>query len=93
MTDDGIQLTATEFKVSATEKVSTGDYENYQPHVTIEGEIPLAAQLDEENRRELKARLLAIHKDAQEIVQRAAENRIANPEYENWGVTNGDEDE
>ena len=92
MTDDGIQLTATEFKVSATEKVSTGDYENYQPHVTIEGEMPLAVTLDEEQRRELKAKLLALHKDAQEIVERAGENRIAAEGHADWGVHNGDDD-
>lgn len=79
-----IELTATEWKVTASEKVSTGEYENYTPYVEISGELPHKDTLDEESRRELKARLLGVEKDAQEIVRRASENRTSDDA--DWGV-------
>lgn len=85
MTDDDITLTATSFKVSATEKRSLDQYENHQPHVTIEGEVD-GGELTPDARRELRARLLALHQDAQAVVSRAAENRIAHPDDRDWGV-------
>lgn len=88
MSEKGITITATEWTVSAREKISTGDYENFEPHVTIKGEVPMRAELDEAARTELKARLLAVHKEAQEIVERAGENRIAVEDAEDWGVRN-----
>lgn len=93
MTGDGITITATEWTVSASEKISTGDYENYEPHVTIKGEVPMQTELDEETRRELKAKLLAIHRDAQEIVERAGDNRLAVEDAEDWGVRNGEDND
>lgn len=81
--DDGITLIGTEFKVSASEKVSTGQYENYSPHVTVEGQIP-AAGLTEENREALKEELLKIHGDLQQVLGKAAGNRTAEPEWETW---------
>ncbi len=90
MTDNGIDITATEWTVSATEKVSTGDYESHDVHTTIKGEIPLSDPLTEDRRKELKAKLLAVHKEAQEMVERAAENRIAAEGHEDWSVRNGD---
>lgn len=84
MTD--IQLTADSFTVHAREKVSTGDYENAEFHVTIEGSVSGAESLENGTREELKARLLAVQKEAQESVQRACENRIAAEGHEDWGV-------
>lgn len=83
MTDDGISLRGTGFKVSASEKVSTGQYENYNPHITIEGEIP-SELLDEENREDLKEKLLQLHGDLQAVLGKAAGNRHAEPEWESW---------
>jgi hypothetical protein len=86
-TEDGIALVGTEWTVSASEKISTGEYENAQYHTTIEGEIATPApELDADGRKELKARLLSIHKEAQETVERAAENRIREPGHDDWGV-------
>lgn len=86
--DDGITLRGTSFTVSASEKVSTGQYENYNPHLTLEGEIP-KEELTEEAREDLKEQLLSIHGDLQAVLQKAAGNRIADPEFEDW--TFGDE--
>lgn len=91
MTDDGITLYGREYTVHAREKVSTGDYENAEYHVSMSGPV-VGGVLNPDNRRELKARLLSLQKDAQDIVERAAENRVALPESEDWGVRNGGED-
>lgn len=84
MTDDDITLTADEWTVHAREKTSTGQYENIEHHATLSGTIPGDTTLDEDARRELKARLLALQKDAQRVVGRACENRVR--ECEDWGV-------
>lgn len=86
--EDGITLRGTAFTVSASEKVSTGKYENYNPHLTIEGEIP-KEDLTEANREDLKGQLLGLHGDLQAVLNKAAGNRHAEPEWEDW--TFGDE--
>lgn len=96
MTADGdgdgnrITLRGTSFKVSASEKVSTGEYENYSPHITVDGDIP-KEELTEANRADLKEQLLRLHGDLQNVLQKAVGNRIAEPEFETW--TFDDEDE
>lgn len=96
MTD--VELTAESFTVHAREKISTGDYENAEFHVTIEGGVDhservaagdAASGVDEQTRRCLKAKLLSLHKDAQETVERACENRVKADGHEDWGVHNG----
>lgn len=84
MTD--IELTGQSFKVHVSEKVSTGDYESFDARVTIEGDINHTGSLANGARTELKARLLGLHKDAQEVVERSAENRIRLDDAEDWGV-------
>lgn len=79
-----IQLTGDSFTVSAGEKVSTGEYENYTPHLTLEGSVDHVGDLDEEAREELRERLLGLHGDLQAVLNRAAGNRIADPEHEDW---------
>lgn len=86
--DEGITLVGTDFTVSASEKSSTGKYENYSPHLTIEGKIPMAA-LDEETRAAVKQELLSLHGDLQAVLNKAVGNRHAEPEWEDW--TFGDE--
>lgn len=84
---DPIQLVGTEWTVSTKEKRSTGDYENVEPFASVSGDIAQpAGELDEEARRCLQAKLLALHKDLQAVVERAADNRVAHPDSENWGV-------
>lgn len=86
--EDGITLRGTGFKVSASEKTSTGQYENYSPHLTVEGEIPNEL-LTEEAREDLKEQLLALHGDLQAVLGKAVGNRHAEAEWESW--TFGDE--
>lgn len=81
-----IELSGTTAKIHASEKVSTGDYENAEYHTTIEVDIDHTGALANGTREELKARLLALHKDAQATVARAAENRIREDGHEDWGV-------
>lgn len=95
VSDDGIRLVGTEWTVSVSETRSLGDYENTEPFVSVSGEIPAdVGQLDAETRRELKARLLSLHKELQETVERAADNRVKADGHEDWGVPeNGGGDE
>ena len=89
---DGIELTATEWSVSVSEKRSVGDYENVEPFASVSGELP-ETELDEQTRRELKARLLALQKELQEVVERAADNRVRADGHEDWGVPKGEGDQ
>ena len=83
--NDEITLRGTSFTVSASEKVSTGDYENYNPHATIEGELPAAeSELDQETRAAVKQELLKLHGDLQDILNKATGNRIAASDHEDW---------
>lgn len=88
-----IELSADRFKIHASEKVSTGDYESADYHATIEGDVTHAGDLDGDARTELKARLLAVEKDAQEVVERAAENRLREPGHADWSVPERGSDE
>jgi len=93
MNEQEIHLNADEFLVHAREKVSTGKYESAEFHTTISGTVDGDGRLDAETRRELRARLLTVHKQAQATVERAAENRIREPGHEDWGVPeNGGDD-
>lgn len=80
---DGITLTATDFTVEASEKVSTGQYENYNPSITVEGKLPMA-ELDDAGRAAVKEQLLRLHGDLQDVLGKAAGNRNAEPEWETW---------
>jgi len=83
--DDGVHLQGREFKVSVTEKRSIADYENTQPHATIEGELPEPlADLDDGARATVRRELLALHRDLSEVVERAAKNRTAAEGHEDW---------
>lgn len=87
MTDgsDGIHLIGSGFTVSASEKVSTGEYESHDAHITINGEIPTTgSHLDDETRADLKEQLLQLHGDLQAVLNKAAGNRIADPDFEDW---------
>lgn len=84
MTDPEITLTAESYEVSASETVSTGDYENYVAETTVSGEIGGVDELDEEMRRLLRRQLFVLHRDLQRVVQRAGENRISIRDAEDW---------
>lgn len=91
---EGVTLIGTEFEVSATEKVSTGEFANNQVHTKLKGVLP-DIELDEENRFALKEELLGIHGDLQATVTKAGENRLAErDEWVDWSFLDpvGDED-
>lgn len=89
MTDTDITLNPNEWTVSAEETVSTGEYESAKHYASLSGDIPEHVDLDAEARREIMARLLAVEKTMQAVVERGGENRLA--ESEDWGVREGDE--
>lgn len=80
---EGIELTPTGFTVHVREKRSLGDYENTEPHATVEGEIDAEGDIDA-IRPLLRARLLRLHRDLQAVVETAADNRVAAPDHEDW---------
>lgn len=85
MTDD-IQLTPEGFKVHASQKVQPEQYEPFEAHATVEGSVESVGGLSNGQRRALKARLLAVQKDLQEVVERSCENRIREAGHEDWSV-------
>lgn len=90
MSEDGITLRGTKFTVSASEKISTGQYENYSPSLTLEGEIP-NEELTEENRAAFREEALQLHGDLQQVLDRATANRTAEPEWEDWSFEEDEE--
>lgn len=82
--EDGITFTAEEFAVSADETVSTGDYENYDAYASLSGAIDGVGEMDAETRRVIRSHLLALHHDLQDVVERAAANRVKLSDQENW---------
>lgn len=85
MTDD-IQLTADAYKAHASQKVQPEDYEPFEVNVSVEGSVESVGGLSNGQRRALKARLLAVQKDLQEVVERSCENRIREAGHEDWSV-------
>ncbi len=72
--DDDITITAEGAKVMASEKVSTGDYENAQISQTVEVSIE-GADLTDGVPKELQQKLYALKKTVQGNVESAAEER------------------
>jgi hypothetical protein len=91
MTDDvrghadreGVTLTATEWSVSASEKISTGQYENYEVSAFVSGDIPEGVNVTEDG-EELETELNRVHARLMDSVQKAAENRERLPEDRDW---------
>ena len=81
-----IELSADEWKVHCQEKVSTGEYESATVDASLSGSVEGVHTLDDDARRELKARLLSVEKTVQEAAERAAKNRIREDGHEDWGV-------
>lgn len=81
-----IELSGKTAKVHASQKIQPEDYEPFTARTTIEVDIDHTGDLATGTRQELKARLLKLHADAQETVERAADNRIAEQGHEDWSV-------
>lgn len=86
MGDSNIELSAESFKVHASQKVQPEQYEPFETNVTVEGSIDSVGGLSNGQRKALKARLLAVEKDLQEVVERSCANRIAADGHADWGV-------
>lgn len=71
--------------VSASEKVSTGDYENYEPfqqvRVAFDPAIDVATP---DGRAEVRQRAIQAHHDVQKDIQRAIDGRLSISEHEDW---------
>lgn len=85
MTDDDPQVTITaeQYTLNYQEKISTGDYENAQVSLTIEGSID-SAEIDNDLPHDVRARLLRTCKQVQKDVEKAAENRVKVEDAEDW---------
>lgn len=84
MSENDISLTADSFTIHASEKVSTGDYENANVSMTIEGSIE-GVEMGSEIPDALRARLHSIQRDLQRDVEQAGMNRVREREFEKWG--------
>jgi len=85
----GITITVNTWTVSASEKISTGDYENYNPHLTVAGSFEpdgdtSLCELTPTTEALLEAELLRLQRHLQCVLERACENKIALPENEDW---------
>jgi len=77
-TPERVTLRGEEFTVSASKKVSTGQYENYEPHATIKGSIPAPeSELDQETRTQVLRELVALHDDIQQVLETTIDRRLA----------------
>lgn len=81
-----IELSGKTAKVHVSQKVQPEDYEPYEAMTTIEVEIDHTGDLVNDQREELRARLLALQRDAQETVARSCENRLRADGHEDWST-------
>lgn len=84
------QTIVTGLTVSASEKVSTGDYENYEPFQQVRLTFDPAIDVsDPAGRVEVRKRALQAHHDIQNDLDEAIDARLSNPDFEDWpdGVT------
>lgn len=72
--EDGIEITADSATIMASEKVSTGNYENHTVSTTLEVSID-GADVTDAVPLELKDRLHDIRRDLQDQVSQAAYDR------------------
>jgi len=71
--------------VSASEKVSTGDYENYEPYQSARVSFSPPIDVSEPaGRVEVRKRAMSIHADIQADLTRSINNRMADPDLSNW---------
>lgn len=75
--------------VSASEKISTGDYENYNPHATAQATFRPAFPLTG-NEQELQQALLDLHREVNSELQQMISNRLSEPGFENWEAGAGE---
>lgn len=83
---DDARMIAVGMTVSGSEKASTGDYENYEPHESVRVTFDPAIDLsDVAGRRALRTKANTLHRDIQDDLNTAISNRISEPGFEDWG--------
>lgn len=82
---DESKTIVTGMTVSASEKVSTGDYENYEPYQSVRLAFSPAIDVsDPDGRVEVRKRAIQAHRDIQADIQRAIDNRKVDDDLEDW---------
>jgi len=82
---DESRLIVTGLTVSASEKASTGDYENYEPFQQVRASI--SPPIDASNpagRVRVRQMAMTLHRDVQADIQRAVDARLSSPDFEDW---------
>lgn len=75
---DDSRMVAVGATVSGSEKVSTGDYENYEPHQSVRVRFSPAIDLsDSQGRAHLRRRLMTLHAGIQSDLDDAIDQRLA----------------
>lgn len=71
--------------VSAEEQASTGQYESYTPYQSVRVKFapPIDASTDD-GRAEVRYRALQTHHDIQQDLSRAIDQRLSDPDFEDW---------
>ena len=83
---DGVTLTPEEFTIHASEKISTGDYENGTYSLSLTGSIEGVEDLTDNEHEALYALLMREQKRIQRRVEQTAKNRNKIRDHENWEV-------
>lgn len=82
---DESRVIVTGMTVSASEKVSTGDYENYEPFQSVRLSFSPAIDVSKTGgRRAVRRAAAKAHHDVQKDLQTAIDSRLSAPEHEDW---------
>ena len=82
---DESRTIVTGMTVSASEKVSTGDYENYEPYQSVRLSFSPAIDVSKEGGRAAVRKAAAqAHHDVQKDLGEAVEQRLRDPDFEDW---------
>jgi len=82
---DDARSIVTGMTVTASETVSTGEYESYEPFQSVQLTFSPAIDVSEPGGRvEVRKRALSAHADVQANLQRAVDNRLSASDFEDW---------
>jgi hypothetical protein len=82
---DDARSIVTGMTITASETVSTGDYESYEPFQSVQLTFSPAIDVSEPaGRVEVRRRALSAHADVQADLQRAVDNRLSATDFEDW---------
>ncbi len=80
--DETLTLEGTEWQVSLSEKVSTGEYETFEPYVSLSGELPAPeSDLDAETRTQVRRELTAVADDLRQVLDATIDDRLSAEEF------------